>query len=203
MKLYQEIDLPPIPKELLVLDNCEWVKSVKDTSYGNQLTKNGQLITNCTYDYYRIIHQPLQDWLMNTVAGAKEPQLQFQQVTPHGAVGTFAVHSDIKRMCSLNYIVDTGGDNVVTSWYQGVGKPLRRKMKSGGNQTDDGAVYYNDIELLDSVVTQKDKWYLMCTDVLHDVDNITRPRKSISLPYFIIIIDYFWDKIFEVKNENT
>jgi hypothetical protein len=199
MKVYHEIDLPQIPEELLVLDNCQWFKTVKDTGYGNQHIKNGQLITNCTYDSYRITHQPLQEWLMNTILGAKEPQLQLQEIIPHGAVGTFAVHSDLRRTCALNYILDTGGDNVVTSWYQGIGKPVRRKTKMRGQQTDDGIVKYDEIELIDSVVTQKHKWYLMCTDVLHDVDNITSTRRAISLPYVNLILDYFWDKIFEVE----
>lgn len=198
MKLYQEIDLPPIPEELLVLDNCEWFKSIKDTGYGNQHTKNGQLITGCTYDLYRLTHQPLRDWLFNLIPGAKEPQLQFHTITPHGSSGTFAVHTDLQT-CTLKYIVDTGGDNVATSWYRETDKLLRRKTKPLGQQSDTGIVNYNDLELIDSVVTQKYKWYLMSTDVLHDVGNITRPRKTISLPYTNFILDYFWDKIFEVE----
>jgi hypothetical protein len=34
---------------------------------------------------------------------------------------------------------------------------------------------------LESAVLEKNKWYLIATNVLHDVDNIIGTRKSISI----------------------
>jgi hypothetical protein len=51
----------------------------------------------------------------------------------------------------------------------------------GGQQSDSGFVDYNNLELLESAVLEKNKWYLIATNVLHDVDNIIGTRKSISI----------------------
>jgi hypothetical protein len=90
------------------------------------------------------------------------------------------VHSDIGREFALNYIIDTGGD-AVTSWYQENGKPMIRTKIQGGQQSDSGFVDYNNLEILESAVLEKNKWYLISTNVLHDVDNIVGSRKSISI----------------------
>jgi hypothetical protein len=93
---------------------------------------------------------------------------------------THIVHSDIGREFALNYIIDTGGD-AVTSWYRENSKPITRTKIQGGQQSDSGFVDYNNLEILESAVLEKNKWYLISTNVLHDVDNIVGSRKSISI----------------------
>jgi hypothetical protein len=199
MKLYQEIDLPPIPEELLDFTEDKAIKIVDDIGYGHLHVKNGRILSACSYTMKFLNHQPLKDWLVNNITGIRDQQMQLQiSENRNNLEGTHIVHSDVRRICALNYIIDTGGE-AVTSWYQEKGKPLRRNPKQGGRQSDSGFVDYADLTTVESVKFEKNRWYLIATDVLHDVDFITGTRQGITIPYNMFVADYFWDKIFEVE----
>jgi hypothetical protein len=120
------------------------------------------------------------DWLCQTIPNIDSIVIAQMQESKENKPSTHIVHSDIGREFALNYIIDTGGD-AVTSWYQEKDKPLIRKKIQSGQQSDTGFVDYNNLELLESAVLERNKWYLISTSVLHDVDNIVGARKSISI----------------------
>ena len=182
MFLYKEIDFPQVPNELFEVDFLNMDTVVNDLGYGKQHTKNGQIVKACQYSYTRIKYQPLVDWLSSLLPGLDKSRMMLQQQT--NIFGpTHIVHSDIGRSYALNYIRSIGGDNVVTSWYQEKNKPLKRKKFQGGQQADSGFVDYNNLEVLGSTIFQQNKWYLLATDILHDVDNITGIRQSITINF--------------------
>jgi hypothetical protein len=78
-------------------------------------------------------------------------------------------------------MVELGGDDAWTSWWREEGQPIKRQKKQGGGYNAGSLSNYNNLELLDSVKLEKDKWYLMSTDVLHDVGKIVGLRKSITI----------------------
>lgn len=184
MITYRELDLPKIPKELLIFKNNP-ISYVKDIGYNLQHEKNGRILKSCEYFNYEL-DSVLKNWIFENIPGTKKMKsFPFKQVskTIDGIEGTHIVHSDIDRKFALNYMLELGGENVITSWYQETDKPLRRTKSSGGKQADTGSVNYSDLELLDSVVLKLNTWYLIATDILHDVDNIVDERASISISF--------------------
>jgi len=184
MITYRELGLPKIPKELLIFKN-DPISYVKDIGYNLQHEKNGRILKSCEYLNYEL-DSALKNWIFENIPGTKKMKsFPFKQVskTMDGVVGTHIVHSDIDRKFALNYMLELGGENVITSWYQEKDKPLRRTKYSGGKQADTGSVNYSNLELLDSVVLKLNTWYLIATDILHDVDNIKEERSSISISF--------------------
>jgi hypothetical protein len=186
MKYYHLIDLPTIPTELLRFRSSidpSQVITVDDIGYGYDHKKGDRDLVSCRYVWARIKdYQPLMNWLNQNIPYL-DPSLIViaqMQTSKETMPSTHIVHSDIGREFALNYIIDTGGD-AVTSWYRENGKPMTRTKIQGGRQSDSGFVDYNNLELLESAVLEKNKWYLISTNILHDVDNIVGNRKSISI----------------------
>lgn len=184
--IYGEVNFPQIPSELLELSTPPVItKDNKDIGYGIKHTKENRLLQACGYGNSLSTHKPLLDWMRkNRVPGIKtEISFQTQLADKQGTPTTHIVHSDIRRVLALNYILDTGGPDVVTSWYQERNMPLRRSKSTGWKQADTGKIEYSNLEVLESVKLEKNKWYLIATDILHDVDNITRDRSSITISF--------------------
>jgi hypothetical protein len=182
MIYYKELDLPKIPKELLIFSNKQF-KYVKDIGYGLTHIKNGQILNGCEYINFEIDHLPLKEWLNNNIPGSFIGDSRKQISKAIKDKGTHIVHSDVKRIFALNYLLEMGGDNVITTWYKEKNKPLYRPKNKIGQQSDTGFVKYDDLEVLTSVKFKKNKWYLLSTDILHDVDNITSERSAISISF--------------------
>lgn len=66
------------------------------------------------------------------------------------------IHTDYGRKTAVNYIINTGGENVVTKWFS------------------DGEVIHQEI-----VVAKR--WHKIMVDVKHCVENITSDRYAISI----------------------
>ena len=199
--LYGEVDLPQIPSNLLVnADNFPQEKYVIDIGYGKIFEKHNQLKKNCAYAKWTIDYKPLIDWVKNTVP--PWPEVEALTIQKNIANGTdkdtiFPAHHDVRRMFALNYVITTGGDSVITSWFKDVNQPLLRSLKKQiGMQTDTGAVEYKDLEFLASVHCDPGKWYLIRTNVLHDVDHVDGIRSAVTIPYFDENI------VSEFKNQN-
>jgi hypothetical protein len=180
---YRELEFPPIPKELLE-DPHECISKQQGDRAHNfgieQYFKNGKIISPCSYWVTSIRNVKLSYWLRNNIPGIKNQRRFCYQHAYHKTGGCHVVHSDIARNYAINYMIELGGDNAWTSWYQEKGQPEHRDKKFGGGYNASHADY-NNLELLDSVKLQKGRWYIMATDVLHDVDKIVGLRKSITI----------------------
>ena len=93
-------------------------------------------------------------------------------------------HCDLRRRYVLNYILDTGGENVRTQWWKEKGYPLERLHEVGPEGKSYWVKDYNDLELIDDVVFSPGIWVLLNPKILHSVENITGYRAflTISLP---------------------
>lgn len=185
---YKELDFLSIPDELLILEDAMRVESdletVSNTGYGAVHTKNGQLVNSCKLSRQMISVPEFQDWLLkNILLNKLNKKFIVSQESQNNMPSTHIVHSDIKRKMALNYVIQIGGTNVTTSWYRERGKELYRSKGLGNMQSDSGHIDYNNLDLLESVVFQKGRWYALDVEVLHDVDNIISTRKSISIGF--------------------
>jgi hypothetical protein len=108
-----------------------------------------------------------------------------------------APHVDASRSFSIHYLLDEGGDNVDTIWWQEKNHSLIRPDLKGNFNLKDCVDNYNRLEEIIRIQVPKHRWILMNVDVLHSVEIITRPRISIqisrnSVPENIKLIDPYY-----------
>jgi len=183
MILFKELNLPPIPPELIVVRPTP-DKYVKDIGYRLTHFKNGKELIACAYINTQIDHAPLLEWIYKNIPGVTSDHRILKQVSkPNSEVATHIIHSDVTRVFALNYFLNLGGNNVLTSWFQEKGQPLHRHKIESGKQADTGTVKYEDCEVLATTKFKLNTWNLLATDILHDVDNITSGRASITISF--------------------
>lgn len=190
---YKELDLPPIPEELLVhLPEISSETTAKDIGYGYRHFKNGVEIHSCTYSWTVIDEGIMLSWLKQNILPIQKHladatvniPVYMQTAAPrHPDGGAHIVHSDFRRIAGLNYHWALGGDAVVNRWYKEKGRPLLRRKMQRGLQSDSGHVKYDDLEILEEVIIKKNCWYLINVSCLHDVQNITSTRQGITVPF--------------------
>jgi len=167
--------LPPVPKDLL-----EDFRQYKSQS---RLVGIGDRVTD-TSKYERFpISGKLQQWLAFNIVrdpidfGAgfdNEECLQVNHIP----------HIDFSRNYSLNYMVTTGGNNVLTNFYQEEGYGLERlDFRSTFKSPQDCMNYIKTakLTLIDSVQVEHERWVLLNTKVIHEVQNLTGFRSSIQI----------------------
>jgi hypothetical protein len=93
----------------------------------------------------------------------------------------FAPHVDISRDYVMSYILDQGGNNVETIWYQQDNHPIvRPDLKS----VFDPAVIpknFDTLKEIDRVRLPKHKWVSLNASILHGVENIESTRVAIHI----------------------
>jgi hypothetical protein len=126
------LDLPKVPNELL----SEIDKII--TSSNDELDK----FTGFAYTPLKLypITGPLLDWIKQNVP------IEFGScIHVHVITDTLVIHKDFQtNKYKINYIFDTGGDNVLTHFYDDQQTLLEsHKIKSGCWHQFDGQVYHN------------------------------------------------------------
>lgn len=189
----KQLDLPVIPDHLLKWDNLpsgsfNFVPSTPQ--FNDLITKEhyyqGQKVLACHCTYINVLWQSLQDWFSEIVYGNKKNLTLWYTIirNNHKDInGRMFMHIDSRRFATLQYIIDTGGDEVHTNFYQEHGGPLYRDTAPD--------LEYDDVDLIDTVHMKKNCWYLFRTDVLHDVTEIQSVRRHISINF--LDLDY-WEK---------
>jgi hypothetical protein len=177
---YRELNFPPIPEILLSEDFIPEI-GTDDIGYGVKHFKNGEEVSPCSYWFSNIRSRELLSWIWKNVPATKNVSKLSYQQTHHRTGGVHIVHCDILRSYAINYMIDLGGEDAWTSWYKEKDKPLTRTKKEGDGQADTGYIDYANLELLDTVKFGQGKWYIIATNVLHDVDKIVGTRKSITI----------------------
>lgn len=82
-------------------------------------------------------------------------------------------HCD-KRLWAVNYIVDPGGPNVVTTLWQQPGLPVSREPSIKIPE-------YAKLNMLESVCIESGRWHVLNTRVLHSVKGIKTARSAITI----------------------
>ena len=75
----------------------------------------------------------------------------------------------------IQYLLDTGGDNVKTTWYQEPGQPLFRETKK----------QFADVELtkVSQAVFPVHQWTIFTTGIIHNVEPILTSRRAFSVGF--------------------
>lgn len=153
MILFQYLDwLPKIPPELLI------------DPYVPDESKIGFQDTGYTR---WAIPKELETWLFSNIS---------QEV---GIAGYQIISQDVNAHCdrrswAVNYIVDTGGTEVVTSLWQQPGQPIIR-------QPSIKIPAYAKLDCIQSHCIEPGRWHLLNTHVLHSVRGIRTQRSAVTV----------------------
>lgn len=105
--------------------------------------------TYASYEVNDDLHKFLESFFKNDI------RVRYQVIKK-----TLDIHMDVGEHTSkLNYIVQAGGDNVLTRWYDSVDSPVQ----------------------IDSVCCQEKVWYDIDIKTPHDISEILHPRISITV----------------------
>jgi hypothetical protein len=86
-------------------------------------------------------------------------------------------HTDRYRRWHLFYLLESGGDNVETVWYQEPDKPVWR---------DEFVVFsdYSKLNELYRCVLPTNTWILFNSRIIHDVQNMSGTRKTLTVDLY-------------------
>jgi len=193
MKLYQILhDLPPLPEHFVY----EILQTVQDLSRRKTKTfhhvpgrkeyrervltlADGSQCQSVTSQKWSISAE-LEQWLQDNIqrqwidVGINQHNIVSRVMGPHV--------DDIKNEIII-YVVESGGINVETVWWQQKGFSIERPDKLPANT---GVFYtshdnYQDLIELDRVCIIPGQWVRMNTLVLHSVENITATRTILKI----------------------
>ena len=177
MIFFQYLDnLPAVPDDLVanVLNTLDSVPIDHAVPQRAVLIDNEQ-VENITYNRHRAIDE-LTEWIHQNIS-SQYISFGVQVQTPKPHINTHFPHTDtLPRIWALNYNLDPGGDNVITSWYQERGHSI---LRPGPCRPQD----ISQLDVLESVQIQPRRWHLLNTQVLHGVENIHGPRIAITLGF--------------------
>jgi len=202
--LHGEVDLPPVPAELLtdqIIQALPWQVWTADKSFSRTYVKNGRRLKGASYGKAIVDYEPLVSWIKQHVPAWPEHEeltIQHAGPQPDDNDATQVAHTDLRRLFALNYMISTGGDRAITSFYKDRNEDICRGEAGFHNKkipemdTVNGAVNYDNLDQVASFQAQPGKWYLLRVNALHEVDHIDSTRSSITIPYFDnSIVDYF------------
>jgi hypothetical protein len=171
---YQD-QLPKIPPELIAQLLREYQQhEVQFVNPERVLADGEKSIPNVFYKRWGV-PETLETWIRQNVSNRFD-MLGFQI---HDAAvrdsNHHLPHTDkYPRKWVLNYVIETGGDNAVTSFYQEQGHPaIREHLTRPGRR--------EDLEVLASERIEPCRWIMLSGVVIHDVTGITGRRMSITM----------------------
>jgi hypothetical protein len=137
----RSLKLPSLPHDIQEKINWNFL----------EYRRKGPVYNNPNYIWSDDFNKEVNEWCQKNVAGGVYYAFQL-------ATKDMPTHKDKGSTTKLLYLLDTGGDNVYTEFYE-----------------EDGLTLIHDIVL----VTHQ--WYLIKTDVNHAVKGITTPRVRFSI----------------------
>ena len=87
----------------------------------------------------------------------------------------FPAHSDLGRTTGINYILNAGGSNATTSWYNKVAETI--------GMAEWPAETLQNLKLLGSYVYDEKQWLVMESLRFHSVENVTCDRIIITISF--------------------
>jgi hypothetical protein len=144
IKYYEELDWPEVPSEFCITDENYMI-----SNFAHCHPVQEYLFYRQYNNYNSTLHEILQPLFQFDIKGRI-----FYQIVKKG----ISIHKDIGRKIIYNYILDQGGDNVYTK-------------------------FYNEDKVTEefSICIPANRWHTLDTSYYHNVIGIERPRIAISI----------------------
>jgi hypothetical protein len=159
--------LPTIPPELI---NCD-----DNVTYitGDALRKVTQDSKEYSAGVYTGEHVnfSLEDWVKKYIV-QEWANLGYSKISPP----CLGPHLDRTRFYTLQYVINTGGENVSTVFYKARNEQLKLDISKG--------LYFNEYDNLEPIevfYAQANNWYLINGRQIHSVENIETSRIAVQI----------------------
>ena len=164
---------PKIPNHFLNNLSTFQEDAVQGVGKLTRVAKHNDIeIKNTHYRRWSLLPE-LNEWIQTNIP-CQFNQLGVQISDPVNQKAKLLAHCDnTPRRWTILYILDLGGDNIFTHFYQEKDQPLVRDYRY---IVDD----YNSLEHIGSIKFEAERWIVVNGLVLHDVDFIDRPRIAIT-----------------------
>lgn len=133
----------------------------------------GEIVDSINYERWDLTNE-LNSWIEEHICKGDNIGMQLSFPVIQGSHKHLPHTDSPPRRWVLNYMWETGGDNVRTQIYHERGQLLERQAMLAPNNFD-------NLELIRSFVIQPYRWYLLNTRVIHGVEGILDFRKTISM----------------------
>lgn len=188
--MYTELSLPPLSKQ--IKDYVSYVQSkysddryfikAKKFAEGNNPNIN---CAGCLYHSDYVLTYLLKKEFGNLFSEDFKGQLlQFKNLNPSFSTASYPPHTDVGKALNINYVLDTGGPNVKTVFYD---TPQFADTLDGITQPHQNLTTHTILH------TEPNHWYMLDVKKLHSVESIDTCRtvlclgfKSISYNDFVI-----------------
>jgi len=169
MFTYQTLDIPAIP--FCLLENWDYTQGgLEQDNYERNLkytmTRKGQPVTPARNRRWTITGELLQ-WIHTHVT--ENYDMCGYAITTESA--DHLPHRDAAGDYKLLYVVDPGGDNVITSFYA-----TSDDIPLGWRPNN-----FDSLEEIDRFKAETNSWIIINTRIVHGVSNMTGDRHLISL----------------------
>lgn len=168
-------ELPRIPNEL-IQELKEYVaqQQVQFVSPTRHLEAGDKKIENILYKRWALPNR-LETWIKENISDAYDSiGFQIHDVSARGGTDHLPHTDSFPRRWVLNYNIQLGGDNVLTSFYQEKNQPLFRDHLTRPTSLD-------DLELLETIKIEPFRWHVLSSLVIHGVTGIESKRMAISI----------------------
>jgi hypothetical protein len=189
---YKILNLPVVPEHYeglirsAVLDSKNFIKKEHNTQHGyaqyqeRQIKKsNGDTVQSVLANRYQL-NQEVHQWLLANI----HPCPTKQNISYYNAVSdTMGPHVDTGRNEVWLYVIDPGGDNVETVWYQESGHPICRPdmQQTDSCYTNAARCDYANLIELERFKIPKHTWVAIDALVIHSVEGLTSNRLTIQV----------------------
>lgn len=180
MWTYKILDhLPHPPKKFLdiadeYLKNNDWGHdplNLAEKYKDRVLLRNGESV-GFTFHHYHELDEEFVEWAHKEIhPDAFDCGIRFLDGKPGPFLGP---HTDIRRDISIMYVLDHGGADVETVWYQEEGHDVVRGRSVHAND-------YSKLDVVDRVRFPERTWVILNTLILHGVENVTGVRTAFQL----------------------
>jgi hypothetical protein len=165
-------DIPPIPEHFfnqnLATDRKHHIPQIPHFEFTNR--EDGNTVSPEIKGW--LAPQDMEDWVNQNI-GPTNRGLMYRKVVVDPKKNFYPPHVDVNRKFIMIYnFVDSGGE---FCFWQQKGASVFRSMLSRSMVFD-----YNDMILLEKFKPPVKTWYIVTTQVLHSVENLTGVRENIQ-----------------------
>ena len=140
-KYYQYVNLPKLPEDVLEKTNRNWHEyEKKDSGWKDNI-----------YTWSDSFNTEINQWCKENICSSIYWGFQIIR-------GDLPLHKDIGTKIKFVYLIDNGGPDVVTEWYD-----------------------EDQNTLVDSVILEKHRWHILKVDSFHRIQGISSPMVRFSV----------------------
>lgn len=148
---------------------------ISHKQYGTRTITKDKIAYPSRFQKRYLLKQDVEAWISDLTGMAMEPTLAINE----GSSKYHGPHVDSGRPYALTYMIETGGDNVLTSWWIKADKPMI--IEDTGTDSRYNCGYDDQLTLLHQIKMQPGKWYLYNTRILHSVEGCVDKRISLQM----------------------